>query len=173
MNFLTRNNVRTTVTRLFPSLNSSSSNSRTQLFIKKAAAPFRDPPAPQSYPDHLLRLTLLYTDNNSSRIEIVNVIKKEEASPEEWMLTIGENGIESFSGRGVEETDISEFPTGSIVYLANTAEAIYNKASKDEVALIKRVPATAIDDFGQVINYMKVITKDSNGEDIVLYTYPV
>lgn len=157
MKFLVRNNVRTTVSRPI-------SPSDTVIFINKATTPFRDPPDPQA--DHILRLTLMYVDNSSTKIELVDVTEKVSESATEWRLTVERSKEDPFE-------QSFEFPIGSVAYLANTAEAIRDKASISEVVLIKKVRVNADGNVDPNGDFERVVTVDTAGKEIVLMSYAI
>lgn len=164
MNFLVRNNVKTTVSRPI-------ATSDTVIFINKASSPFRNPPQPQ--PDHILRLTLSFSDNSSVLLELVDVLEMEDIGTE-WRLTVEravteDEDLDQFSLPSVARS----FPVGSLVYLANTASGINSRARKNEVVLVKkvRVNEDGIEDLNG--EFVRVASIDSGQKEIVLFTYEI
>lgn len=157
MKFLVRNNVRTTVSRAI-------SDSDTEIYINKATPPFRDPPQPD--PDHILRLTIVYAGDSNPTIELVDVVSMESESGTELKLTVERSKEDPLENS-------FEFPIGSVIYLANTAEAIRGKANTDETVLIKkvRVDSTGVENPNG--EYERLVSTDTMGREIILFTYEI
>lgn len=157
MHFLVENNVRTTVSRPI-------TESATTIYINKATAPLNDPPTPEV--GKTVRLTLVYSSDSETRIELVDVISITDENALEWRLEVV---------RAREDTSLQSyaFPVGSTIFLANTAEAIENKADKQQVILIEkvRVDANGLPDVNGP--FEKIITFDSQGNPITIFSQTV